>query len=175
MKAQLANLKLNSNQDVFLYGGYESTRFTQNTIAVDGETNFSFLGLQADLRFGDASYKNEKKRIEAQLEVKEHELARSKLMEIKKSNILLENLRKLKRSYLDLKSVSTKTDALEKRSSKNFYAGKTKYFEFLSSRNQVFGFRRSAVETKANFWKVYLDYLYVNGNVDKLCQNGGGL
>ena len=175
IKARIANLKLTNNQDVFLYGGYESRNYTQNNINFDSETDFSFLGIQAELKFGDASYKNEKARLIAQLKIKEQELHRNQKMANKKGKSFLVSLASLKQAYVDLVKILPHSERLDQRAQRNFYNGKTKYFEFLSSRNQVSTFKRSIIDTKANFWKVYLDYLYLNGNVDELCSTGGGL
>jgi hypothetical protein len=175
IKSQLDVLYLNRNRDLTLYGGTDSSTFTQNTINIGGQVQYQFIGIRAQWKFGDDFSDNEKKRLESLLKLKEYEYTQEQKTARQKETFYIETLNGLKTLYQNLKAGVKESAELEKRSFRNFYNGNTSYFDFLSTRNQIYALKKSIVETKKQFWDIYFDYLHLKGHIEELCNNGSGL
>ena len=172
LKAQIKKVNLDRNHDLSLYTGVESSNFAQNVLNIEGNTDFGFVGIRANLRLSDQEYKNRKERLEAQIAIKENELRIAQgLLKSEHQRFLL-TLENFSLSYKRLKSGINDLKKTERRSFKNFRNGKATYNDYLTSRNEIFRYKRSLIEAQENFWTTHFNYEHFKGDTLSLCLKG---
>lgn len=172
IKKQISRVGLNSGNDIKLYGGIESTKFTQNTINVDGKTDFAFMGVQAVWRFRDKGQSRERERLEVFKSIKTSEILNFEKNEKERVRNYSLDLKVLKASHDKILRVLKSTARLERKALKNFKGGNSRISEFLSTRNQIKNLKNVEINIRKDFWDKYTNYLYLTGSVEKLCKGG---
>ena len=174
LKAQLAKLNLDRNHDLSLFTGVQSSTFAQNVpgLSIEGQTDFGFVGIRANLRLSDQEYKNRKSRLQAQIAIRENELRISENLLKDEQMRFTTTLKNFSSSYQSLKKGLSNLKQTEERSVKNFRNGKSSYNDYLTSRNEFFRYKRSLIEAQENFWNTHFNFEHFKGNSDELCLKG---
>jgi hypothetical protein len=170
LKSQLSKLTLDRNHDLSLYTGLESSIFAQNVLGLEGQTDFAFFGIRANIRLADQEFKNRKNSLKSQMAIRENELRIAKSLLQSETNRFLETLKNFSLSYKRLKDGINNLKKTEQRSIKNFRNGKSTYNDYLTSRNQILNYKRALIEAQESFWRTYFNFEHFKGNSTELCQ-----
>jgi outer membrane protein TolC len=169
LNARLDKLNLDRNHDLSFYAGLESSTFAQNVLNLEGQTDFGFFGVRANLRFSDQDYKNRVLQLKAQIAIKENELRVAQVTFSSEQSRFLTNLKVFQSTYSSLKKSSKSLKMAEERTLRNFRNGKATYNDYLTSQNEILNFKRSLIDAKENFWQTYYDYEHFKGDSQALC------
>jgi len=141
-------------------------------LSIEGQTDFGFVGIRANLRLSDQEYKNRKSRLQAQIAIRENELRISENLLKDEQMRFTTTLKNFSSSYQSLKKGLSNLKQTEERSVKNFRNGKSSYNDYLTSRNEFFRYKRSLIEAQENFWNTHFNFEHFKGNSDELCLKG---
>lgn len=172
LERQLLQTRLNNGRDLQLYGGIDSNEFFDPSASEFSIQEFGTLGVRLTWNFNNKDLELRRARLSNQIAIKKRELDLFNKRDSDNIKLFFEELKSLQSEIPGSKTVNSRSKELQRFAIKRFKNGKTKYFEFLTTRNEANRLLSSFADVTELFWSRLADYLFLTGNYNQLCKGG---